>query len=155
MRISPRLTWRGGRTYVRRILSEPKFLECIDNQISLPMVLRFKWRRYDLNLRHYYIPSCLHLWIRNTVKIWWLHAGLTGGFSNRWKDFCLSSKVVEVTGAVLSSALPGILVGDFSWNFWLAPYSGHNFQNTFRLPKTDFEFQNRFWVWQKGFGFRT
>ena len=34
------LTWRGGRTYVRTILSEPKFLECIDNQIFLPMVLR-------------------------------------------------------------------------------------------------------------------
>ena len=38
--ISHPLTRRGGRRYVRTILSEPKFLECIDNQILLPMVLR-------------------------------------------------------------------------------------------------------------------
>ena len=38
------LTWAGGRTYgrVRTIFSEPKFLGCIDNQIPLPMVLRYK-----------------------------------------------------------------------------------------------------------------
>ena len=30
--------WRGGRTYLGTILSEPKFLGCIDNQIFLPMV---------------------------------------------------------------------------------------------------------------------
>ena len=42
-KISPRLTWRGGRTYgrVRTIFSEPKFLACIDNQVFLPMVLRY------------------------------------------------------------------------------------------------------------------
>ena len=31
----------GGRTYGRTILSKPKFLGCVDNQISLPMVLRY------------------------------------------------------------------------------------------------------------------
>ena len=42
-KISPRLTSRGGRTYwrVRTIFSEPKFLGCIDNQVFLPMVLRY------------------------------------------------------------------------------------------------------------------
>jgi len=67
----------------------------------------------------------------------------------------IGSIVVGVTGAVLSLVFPGILVGDFSLNFWLVPYIGHNFQNTFRLRKTDFDFQNLFWVWQNGFGFRT
>ena len=38
--ISHPLTWIGERTYVRTILSEPKFLGCIDNQIFLPLVLR-------------------------------------------------------------------------------------------------------------------
>ena len=39
-KVSPLLTWRGGRTYVRTILSKLKFLERIDNQIFLPMVHR-------------------------------------------------------------------------------------------------------------------
>ena len=42
--ISPQLTWRGAFTYVRTIFSEPKFLGCIDNQIFLPMVLRYRAR---------------------------------------------------------------------------------------------------------------
>ena len=38
--------WTYVRTYARTILSEPKFLGCIDNQIFLPMVLR--WARAPL-----------------------------------------------------------------------------------------------------------
>ena len=34
-------TYVKGWTYVRTILSEPKFLGCIDNQIILPTVLRW------------------------------------------------------------------------------------------------------------------
>ena len=43
-KISPRLTPMGGHTYgrLRTIFSEPKFLGCIDNEIFLPMVLRYK-----------------------------------------------------------------------------------------------------------------
>ena len=42
------------RTYVRTIFSEPKFLECIDNQIFLPFgaplrVLRY----YDKNIQYF------------------------------------------------------------------------------------------------------
>ena len=42
-KISPRLTWRGGRNYgrVRTIFSGPKFLGCTDNQVFLPTVLRY------------------------------------------------------------------------------------------------------------------
>ena len=43
-KIASRLTWTGGRKYgrtpVRTISSEPKFLGCIEYQIFLPMVLR-------------------------------------------------------------------------------------------------------------------
>ena len=38
-KISPRLTWRGGRMFVQTIFSEPKFPWYIDNQMFLPMVL--------------------------------------------------------------------------------------------------------------------
>ena len=54
----------------------------------------------------------------------------------------VSSSILGGTSTVLSLVFPGILVKDDSWNFWLAPYTGHNFQN-------------RFWVWQNDFGFRT
>ena len=35
-----------GQIYIWTILSEPKFLGCIDNQIFLPMVLRCMRFRY-------------------------------------------------------------------------------------------------------------
>ena len=39
--LPPQVTgYRGGRTYVRTILPEAKFLGCIDSQIFLPMVPR-------------------------------------------------------------------------------------------------------------------
>ena len=43
-KISLRLTWRGKRTSVQTIFSEPKFLEYIDNQMFLPIVLRYAQR---------------------------------------------------------------------------------------------------------------
>ena len=62
--VSPRLTWRGGRTYVRfpsnaYLFSEPKFLGCKSNQIFLPMVLRFaRFARERAPLSFLYLGEC-------------------------------------------------------------------------------------------------
>ena len=69
-KISPRLTWMGGRKYgrVRTIFSGPKFLGCIDNQVFLPTVLRYYSQIGGVAMRSRLRPSYVCLFMAVTSR---------------------------------------------------------------------------------------